>query len=140
MPHNIKHPVSTFFYIHQTILLNLMKGQMMNQTPPFHLLRVTHHGARSIAKLKQRDQTVKSESQNVIETVERKISRTDSHTMVEETPVEIFNLKCLFTCYQGNEHYCTCYLNVNIIQIYLGVDLIQNILLRLDLTKLKKQS
>ena len=36
--------------------------------------------------------------------------------MDKENLVEAFILKCLFTCYFDNEHYCNCYLKLNIIQ------------------------
>lgn len=35
--------------------------------------------------------------------------------MDKENLVALFILKCLFICYLGNEHYCTCYLNMNVI-------------------------
>ena len=49
--------------------------------------------------------------------MEMKIFKVDSHTMEKESLIETPILKFLFTCYLGNDHYCTCtcYLNMKII-------------------------
>ena len=62
-----------------------------------------------------------------------KIFKVDSHIMEKESLIEAIILKCLFTCYLGNEHYCTYFYLLLEIEHYLSlfdIGLDQNILLK----------